>query len=117
MYTTLFHHHVTSLAGRCVQIQAGRKALAHPDISTAAVLPFTQPALFLHFDRDATGCISLSLLLHYISLQTTALRLVSSVESATLIGTSPSEAKNQAPRKQLTCLYVMLRYVIAYVKC
>lgn len=54
---------------------AGRKALAHPDISTAAVAPFTQPGLFLRFDRDCAGCISLSMLLHYISLQTSALRL------------------------------------------
>lgn len=58
-------------------LQAGRKALVHPDISTAAVMPFVQPSLFLRFDRDAGGCISLSLLLHYISLQTSALRLVS----------------------------------------
>jgi hypothetical protein len=59
-----------------VVLQAGRKALAHPDISTAAVMPFTQPGLFLRFERDAAGCISLSLLLHYISMQTSALRLV-----------------------------------------
>lgn len=41
-------------------------------------MPFTQPGLFLRFERDAAGCISLQLLLHYISLQTSALRLVSS---------------------------------------
>lgn len=58
-------------------MQAGRKALAHPEISTAAVAPFTQPGLFLRFDRDTGGCISLTILLHYISLQTSALRLVS----------------------------------------
>lgn len=61
----------------CVPVQAGRKAVSHPDISTAAVAPFTQPSLFLQFDRDAAGCISLSMLLHYISLHTSALRLVS----------------------------------------
>lgn len=63
----------------CCTMQAGRKALAHPDLNTAAVMPFTQPALFLRFDRDAAGCISLSLLMHYISMQTTALRTVSKV--------------------------------------
>lgn len=55
---------------------AGRRALAHPDISTAAVMRFTQPRVFLRFERDAAGCISLSLLLQFISLQTSALRLV-----------------------------------------
>lgn len=69
-------------------LQAGRRALAHPDISTAAVMPFTQPRLFLRFQRDSAGCISLSLLLQFISLQTSALRLVRTPTQQLLLGLS-----------------------------
>jgi uncharacterized membrane protein YgcG len=58
-------------------LQAGRRALSHPDICGAAVSPFTAPDLFLRFQRDSAGAISLPLLLHYISCHTSALRLVS----------------------------------------
>lgn len=104
--------HIWHVLSLCVQ--AGRKALAHPDISTAAVAPFTQPGLFLRFDRDAAGCISLPMLLHYISLQTSALRLVSGGHAQKAVGrTLCQQVQQLLPRAVIATDAVLLGLVFA----